>query len=195
MIRLGRARLFQAKWTNQILDETFAAIRTQRPDIDPAKLDEVRSRMIRGIRDCLVLGYEDLIESVKGIPDPDDRHVVAAAIKSHAHVIVTYNLKDFPDAAHKKFGMEAVHPDDFVLSQIDLDEDAVLDVLQQLSENWRGNPSIPQVLEQLETEFPKTVAALRGRDDRQVRRLAGALKARAKSGYEGFRGTREHRGS
>jgi len=78
----------QAKWTNAILDEMAAALRRNRPDIPAARLDRLRDLMNRAVRDCLVLGYEPLIEGLK-LPDPDDRHVLAAAIKAGAQVIVT----------------------------------------------------------------------------------------------------------
>ena len=54
-----------------------------RPDLDPAKLDRTRELMIRAIRDCLVKGYEPLVDAVS-LPDPDDRHILAAAIKAPA---------------------------------------------------------------------------------------------------------------
>jgi hypothetical protein len=97
LIRIAQARLVQAKWTDQILDEVFRNLREDRPDLDPSKLARTRTLMNQAIPDCLVTGYEALIDSVK-IPDPDDRHVVAAAIRAQAQTIVTTNLKDFPQA-------------------------------------------------------------------------------------------------
>ncbi len=70
------------------------------------------------VRDCLVTGYEDLIASLS-LPDPDDRHVLAAAIRADADVIVTYNLKDFPAETLAPFDIEAQHPDDFLVSLLD----------------------------------------------------------------------------
>src|SRR5882762_11705405 len=64
--------------------------------------------------DALVTGYEDLIEGLE-LPDPDDRHVLAAAIRAGAHVIVTANLRDFPAKILGQFGIEPQHPDEFVL--------------------------------------------------------------------------------
>jgi len=65
--------------------------------------------------DALVTGYEELIDGLH-LPDPDDRHVLAAAIRGRADVIVTCNLKDFPAGALKSYGIEAQHPDEFLLN-------------------------------------------------------------------------------
>ena len=75
--------------------------------------------MDRSVPDCLVTGFEDLAESLV-LPDPDDRHVLAAAIRSQAGVIVTYNLKDFPESILDANGIEAQHPDEFVTHLFDL---------------------------------------------------------------------------
>ena len=77
-------------------------------------MERTRALMCSAVRDSLVVGYEQLIDSLD-LPGKDDRHVLAAAIRSGAQVIVTYNLKDFPAAALDPFGIEAQSPDDFVL--------------------------------------------------------------------------------
>lgn len=75
--------------------------------------------MDASVHDAKVSGYEELIDALV-LPDPDDRHVLAAAIKAGANAIVTFNLKDFPGDASSKYGIEAIHPDEFVYSQIGL---------------------------------------------------------------------------
>jgi len=75
----------------------------------------------RGTRpDCLVTGYRELIPALT-LPDPNDRHVLAAAIRAGAGAIVTFNLKDFPPEALQSYGVEAQHPDEFVMDLLDLD--------------------------------------------------------------------------
>ncbi len=69
--------------------------------------------------DALVTGYEELIEGLR-LPDPDDRHVLAAAIRARADVIVTCNLRDFPADALSPYGIEAQHPDEFIMNLLDL---------------------------------------------------------------------------
>ena len=65
---------------------------------------------------------EDYEEFANGIalPDPDDAHVIAAALKSQAQIIVTRNFKDFPEKTLAKYQIEALHPDTFLRSQLDL---------------------------------------------------------------------------
>lgn len=70
--------------------------------------------------DCLVTGYEPLVDGLK-LPDANDRHVLAAAIKAGAQVIVTRNLKDFSAGVLQPWGVDAKSPDDFVLDQVGID--------------------------------------------------------------------------
>jgi predicted nucleic acid-binding protein len=117
LIRIAQSGTVQAKWTNAILDEMLAALRRSRPDIPAGKLERLRDLMNKAVRDCLVTGHEPLIEGLK-LPDPDDRHVLAAAIKAGAQVIVTRNLKDFPESDLQPWDIEAKSPDAFVLDQV-----------------------------------------------------------------------------
>src|SRR5579859_897620 len=83
LIQIAQTGLVQAKWTDRILDEALAAVQKSRPDIQLNKLAHLRRLMIEAVPDCLVTGYEPLIEGLH-LGDPDDRHVLAAAIKSGA---------------------------------------------------------------------------------------------------------------
>ena len=77
LIRIARAGLVQAKWTDQILEEMARARRRRNPDLPQANLDRLCALMRDAVADYLVTGYEDLIENLK-LPDVDDRHVLAA---------------------------------------------------------------------------------------------------------------------
>jgi len=75
--------------------------------------------MNASVPDCLVTNYKKLANSIE-LPDPDDRHVLAAAIVGHADAIVTFNTKDFPQAVLQPYGIEVQHPDEFVMNQLQL---------------------------------------------------------------------------
>jgi predicted nucleic acid-binding protein len=162
LIRLAQTGLVQARWTEQILDEMFAALRRDRPDLDPARLDRTRTLMGTAVRDWKVTGHEPLVDSLT-LPDPDDRHVLAAAIRAGAQVIVTANLKDFPPANLQPWNVEAQSPDQFVRDQISLDRSTVYAAVQQIADSWRNPPGgIDDVLDRLERNgLPLSVAELR----------------------------------
>lgn len=139
LIRVAMSGLVRAKWTEQILDEVFAAIRKDRPDLDDGRLERTRMLMGKAVRDWRVTGYEGLIGSVN-LPDLDDRHVVAAAIRAGAQTIMTSNLRDFPADELARYDIEAQSPDAFVKAQIGVSRDAVYAAVQQIANSWRNPP-------------------------------------------------------
>jgi predicted nucleic acid-binding protein len=139
LVRLAMSGLFQAKWTDAILDECFGSLRRDRSDLDPVRLDHTRQLMCTVVRDCLVTGYEPLVQGLE-LPDPDDRHVLAAAIRSNAQVIVTWNLKDFPASVLEAFAIEAQSPDRFVRHLIDLAPARVAQVLTEQASALEAPP-------------------------------------------------------
>ena len=130
LIQLAMTDLFKARWTNLIHDEWIRNLLKNRPDLTSDRLQKTRRLMNSTVRDCLVEGYENLIESVK-LPDKNDRHVLAAAIHSDADIIVTFNLKDFPIKILSEYKIRALHPDDFVCSLFDIDSAVIYKDAQQ----------------------------------------------------------------
>lgn len=126
LLRLATAGLFSAKWSEAIHREWMNTVTAKRPEL-AEKLQRTRALMDQAVPDCLVEGYEALIEGLT-LPDPDDRHVLAAAICAGAQTIVTHNSKDFPEEALRPYGIEAIDPDRFVVQQMDLHEPAVVAV-------------------------------------------------------------------
>lgn len=164
LLRLAGTGLFRARWTDQIHDEWTAAV-SNRTGIDPVKLARTRSLMNQSVPDCLVVGYEPLIDTLH-LPDPDDRHVLAAAIFAHADVIVTQNTKDFPASALKPYNIQAQHPDDFVFYQLDLNPDVVLRVLREQRMSLKNPPLQSETfLKTLEVHLPLSVSILRDKHD------------------------------
>ncbi|MEJ5864691.1 PIN domain-containing protein [Pseudomonas farsensis] len=130
LMHLALTGAYRARWTDQIHAEWTRNVLKNRPDLTQAQLVRTVESMNRAVPDCLVNGYEELISGL-GLPDEDDRHVLAAAIKCGASVIVTYNLKDFPADVLKCFEIEALHPDVFLSDIWDLDQAAVLEAVQK----------------------------------------------------------------
>jgi predicted nucleic acid-binding protein len=162
LIRIAQGGLVQAKWTEEILDEVFRNLKENRPELDSAKLERTRELMNFSVRDCLVTGYQPLIE-ILDLPDPGDRHVLAAAIKARAQVIVTDNLKDFPAGKLAAWNVEAKDADAFVLDQIGLRKSLVYGAVQQIADSRHKPPMIVgDVLAELEHNgLLESVAALR----------------------------------
>jgi hypothetical protein len=95
ILSLGVNELIRPRWTQHIHEEWIRNLRANRPDLDPAKIERRRQQMDAAIDDCLIDGYEGLIPQ-PSLPDPDDRHVLAAAIHAQVSVILTYNRRHSP---------------------------------------------------------------------------------------------------
>jgi predicted nucleic acid-binding protein len=164
LIRVAQSGLVQAKWTDGILDEMFAALHRHRPDLDQHKLDRTRALMATAVRDWKISGHEPLIDSLK-LPDPDDRHVLAAAIKARAQMIVTSNLRDFPAVELGRWDIDAKSADDFIRDQISLDRSSIYASIQQIADSWKNPPgSVDDVLHRLERSgLAISVAELRAK--------------------------------
>lgn len=129
--------LYAPKWTTCIEQEWMKSLeaRTGKPE----------GSFLRR-RDAIRDAYPDwevpeaawarLLPSL-ALPDPNDVHVLAAAIAGHVDCIVTTNLKDFPDAVLAPFGISAIHPDEFLIAQMDLDEIGMLGAFKRQRERLR----------------------------------------------------------
>jgi len=161
LMHLAMTYLYQAKWTNEIHDEWIRNVLANRPDLKQSQLERTRYLMNNNIRNCLVSGYEHLIPALK-LPDPDNRHVLAAAIHSDSAMILTYNLRDFPNSTLSRYKIVAMHPDPFLNQLLELYPNAVCGAIKKLRENLKNPPvSIFQYLLTLEKQsLPKTVKKL-----------------------------------
>lgn len=137
---LGLSGQFRARWSVQIHDEWKRNVLKNRPDLTIEQLDRTSALMDQAIPGGVVTGYESLIPSLD-LPDADDCHVLAAAIRCNAAVIVTFNEKDFPLELLKPYGIEAQHPDVFVENLFDLDPAAVVAAAQRQRAQLK-NPSM-----------------------------------------------------
>lgn len=130
LLRIAATEVYRPHWSADVLGELernlAAAV--------PGGVDGARRRidaMSRGFPEAEIGGYASLITSMTC--DPKDRHVLAAAAQGGCQVIVTFNLKDFPDEAMAPHAVVAVSPDDFLLDQMDLYPRQTLEALARMS--------------------------------------------------------------
>lgn len=159
---LALTDLYRAKWSESIHDEWMRNVLANRPDLTREQLERTRNLMDSHVRDSLVTGYEYLIPSLD-LPDADDRHVLAIAIRSQSSVILTFNLKDFPSGELNKYEIEALHPDEFISDLIDLNAARVLSAVAAHRRTLKKPPkTAAEYLDTLlQQGLPETVSQLR----------------------------------
>jgi hypothetical protein len=127
-MELAVADLYRAKWSDAVHEEWIKAVLLDRSDLTREQLERTRDLMNAHVRDALVVDFERLINALD-LPDPNDCHVLAAAIKGRAD-LVTVNLKDFPSDMLARWGIEAQHPDDFLTHQFHLSQPLFLQAVK-----------------------------------------------------------------
>jgi predicted nucleic acid-binding protein len=162
LMELAVKDLYRAKWTDEIHDEWIRNLKQNKSDLPIEKLYRVRDLMNENVRDCLVTDYQWLIEKLN-LPDSNDRHVLAAAIQAKAEVIVTSNLKDFPQSELDKYNIEAQHQDTFITNLIDLHPLQVFDAVQKCHQRRKKPPcTFEEYLMRLQKqELPNTVSMIK----------------------------------
>ena len=162
LMRLALTDLFRARWSDDIHEEWITNLLANRPDLTREQLERTRTLMNANVRDCIVQGYRDLIDGLD-LPDPNDRHVLAAAIRARADVILTFNLEDFPADRLAEYGIEAQHPDEFVEHLIDLNQAKVCAAVEEHFQSLRNPPKTrDQYLDTLLRQgLPQTAVLLR----------------------------------
>ncbi len=154
-------KLYQPKWTNTIHEEWIRNVLKDRPDLTLAQLTRTRELMDRHGGGCLVTDYEALIPTLT-LPDPDDRHVLAAAITAQTPIIVTFNLRDFPAHNLIAYNVRAEHPDDFAADLYRSEPELFVSLVQQhRSALVKPSIAVEEYLARLsQCELKKTVALL-----------------------------------
>jgi hypothetical protein len=162
LLELAFVDLYRAKWTADIHREWINSLLENEPHRSRLFLERTRNMMDTNTRDCLVTGYEYLIASLT-LPDPNDRHVLAAAIVGRCDVIVTINLKDFPNEVLASYGIEAQHPDEFLSNHLNLAPGIFCSSVQNIRRRLKSPPySVDQYLENLRQQgLVATVAELK----------------------------------
>ncbi len=132
--------LYTIKWSKHIFDEWEDVMR--RNNIQEKEIKKRIGWANLAFPDAMVNNYEVLIEGLS-LPDEKDCHVLAAAIKTNANIIVTNNLKDFPSKYLSTFGLSAKNADDFLTDTIDLNPTVAINSFRKLVLN-RRNPNLDE---------------------------------------------------
>lgn len=136
MLSVAEAGMYRPLWSPAVLDELGRNL--IRRGLDDEQIGHRLDQMNEAFPDALVGGYEALIAQMSN--HPKDRHVLAAAVRGGAEVLVTENLRDFPDDSVSPFGMEVVSQDVFLLDQLDLAPAEILDALRRQVSRYRREP-------------------------------------------------------
>jgi hypothetical protein len=127
-------RLVDARWTDAIHEEWIRNLTADAPTISIERLRVTQRLMNDALPMATVNGYEEQISEVT-LPDPNDRHVVAAAITAKAPLILTWNLRHFPAQELRRFGLRAMNPDAFLCSLFDKIPELVIGSLANARQN------------------------------------------------------------
>jgi predicted nucleic acid-binding protein len=162
LMQLAATDILWARWTNAIYEEWMRSVQRDYPDITRQQVERIRDLMNQHAPDCIVTDYEELIPALT-LPDPDDRHVLAAAIRAGADMIVTFNLRDFPPETLTKYGIEVLHPDELIDRLLDIDVEAVCFAVKNDRESLKKPPkSVVEYLADLERQgLPRAAASFR----------------------------------
>ena len=162
VMHLALTDVIRAKWSATIHEEWIRNVLKARPDLKRSQLERTRKLMDAHVPDCLVEGYEALIDTLM-LPDPNDRHVLAAAIVGQVDVILTFNLKDFPQSALSPHNIVAQHPDVYLSQLIEDAPEAVYTAAQRQRASLKNPPkNREEYLQIIERQgLPMTAAKLR----------------------------------
>lgn len=157
LLELAELGAYRPLWSEDVLHELERNLASRVPETAAARRV---TAMREAFPDACVQGYEALVDSMTC--DPKDRHVLAAAVRASAEVVVTFNLRDFPAHSVAPFDLEVVHPDGFLLDQFDLCPLQVHRALDNISSAYEAPPlSVKHLLDALQSDLPEFVAAVR----------------------------------
>jgi hypothetical protein len=150
LLTLAEAEFFRLRWSDQILDETEAAITsilTGKGVEDAAeRASRARKMMVTAFEEACVGDFSGMMGAVIGLPDENDRHVVAAALKTSAAIIVTDNLKDFPERVLAPLNLEARSADAFIADTIALDPGRAVAAIRRMRERFKRPEKTAEIL-------------------------------------------------
>lgn len=162
MMWLAQGQLYSPRWTEQIHDEWTRSVLASHPQYTKARLSRTRQLMNESAPDAMVTGYESLTPTLI-LSDSGDRHVLAAAIHTRADLLITLNLRHFPQEILAAHGILPLHPDWFVLDLLETSPQETLQMMREQRASLQKPPKTSaEYLERLAAcGLPRTVAHLR----------------------------------
>jgi putative PIN family toxin of toxin-antitoxin system len=143
--------LYRPLWSEEILQEVGKALETKLMHTNTQSTRRL-SAMRLAFPEAVVGVPLDLIKALECIPDPKDRHVLAAAIRGGANAIITQNTKDFPKSCLDQYDLICQHPDEFLVHQFHLNAEQVLEKLDTQAAAIQKER--PYIIERLKTTTP-----------------------------------------
>ena len=140
--------MYNPKWTGEIHDEWIRSLLSKRADLQRKDLERTRAAMDSAFPVAEITNYKKIINNLS-LPDQNDRHILAAAIKAKAEIIVTFNLKDFPPDYLSKYGISPLHPDQFILELIIKDKKKVSQALSNQVHHLKKPPQSKETVLQI----------------------------------------------
>lgn len=150
LLRLAESpRMYRPIWSMDILDEVH---RTQVTKLkwDIKIADSFQDALLSSFPEAIISGYDSIIPNMTA--HEKDRHVLAAAVYSRCSLIVTFNLRHFPEKALKPWGVKASHPDEFLLMLYKLDSELVNDHLEAIAR--KRHTDVRDLLELMSKALP-----------------------------------------
>ncbi len=152
LVQCGVDRLIDVRWTDAIHDEWIRNLAANTQNLSVQRLTETRDLMKRVLPTADVSGYEKHIQQLT-LPDPGDRHVLAAAIAGRASHIVTWNLADFPAEGLAPHHVSAQNPDDLLMDLYTAAPDATIAVVENARKNLKKTaPTVAEFIDALDRQ-------------------------------------------
>lgn len=159
LLRAAELGLYQPRWTLDILHE-LERVLVEQGQADAAPVARLIAVLRAAFPEAEVTDYRSLVAKMTN--EPGDRHVVAAAVRARAHVVVTSNLRHFPNATVEPHGIRVQSPDAFLLALLEGAPDPMRRVLRDQAAEFRApRMSASEVLDRLATTAPEYATALR----------------------------------
>lgn len=160
LLRLAEAGYYRPRWSEAILAELARTLQGPSFNLTASQVDHLLEQLHRAFPEAVVGNYGRYLHRVTN--DPKDRHVLAAAIRGEARLIVTHNLADFPSVALAPWRISAIAPDPFLEAWARFDAAAVTTILAQQAADLRRSPvDLTGLLARLERPLPRFVAVIR----------------------------------